>query len=84
MVSSRFSIALAVTITIGVAHQASAQTPHRWSADATMGGMVGQLDAGVFPATHFGVVLGARILVIPRYRHDRLTMIPVLFGLRIR
>ena len=184
--SSRFSIALAVAISLGVAHRATAQTPNHWSADAAIGSgtghggeyfddgrvaahlavakrllergklavsleagydwlglgavklvcplnargdcrrrfpdiagpsastgvlfapwtrvearagvggaaysvdgtrvgaAIGQLDAAVFPAAHIGVVLGARFVVIPQYRHDRLTMIPVLFGLRFR
>lgn len=45
---------------------------------------VGQLDAAVFPARHVGLMLAARYAVIPRYRHDRLTMLPVLLGLRVR
>lgn len=56
-----------------------------YSVDGTrVGAAVGQLDAAVFPADHLGLILGARFAVIPRYRHDRLTMIPVLLGLRVR
>lgn len=56
-----------------------------YSVDGTrVGAAVGQLDAAVFPATHLGLILGARLAAIPRYRHDRLTMLPVLFGLRVR
>jgi hypothetical protein len=49
-----------------------------------VGAVVGQLDAAVFPTAHIGLVLGPRFVVIPRYRRDRLTMIPALFGLRVR
>jgi hypothetical protein len=49
-----------------------------------VGAGVGQLDAAVFPAPHVGLILGARLGVVPRYRHDRLTMVPVLLGLRLR
>ena len=56
-----------------------------YSVDGTrVGAAVGQLDAAVFPAAHIGLMLGARFAVIPRYRHDRLTMVPVLLGLRVR
>jgi len=56
-----------------------------YSVDGTrVGAAVGQLDAAVFPAAHLGLILGARFAVVPRYRHDRLTMIPVLLGLRVR
>ena len=53
-------------------------------AGSRVGAAVGQLDVAVFPAAHLGVILGARFAVIPRYRHDRLTMVPVLLGLRVR
>lgn len=49
-----------------------------------VGAAVGQLDAALLPAAHVGLVLGARYAVIPRYRHDRLTVVPVLVGLRLR
>ena len=52
--------------------------------DTRFGAAVGQFDAAVFPVDHLGVVLGARFTVVPRYRHDRLTMNPVLLGLRVR
>jgi len=56
-----------------------------YSVDNTrVGAGIGQLDAGVFPGAHLGLILGARFAVIPRYRHDRLTMVPVLLGLRVR
>jgi hypothetical protein len=56
-----------------------------YSVDGTrVGAAVGQLDAAVFPAAHLGLILGARFAVIPRYRHERLTLVPVLFGLRVR
>jgi len=56
-----------------------------YSIDGThVGAAVGQLDAAVFPTPYVGVILGARFAMIPRYRHERLTMIPLLFGLRAR
>lgn len=56
-----------------------------YSVDGTrVGAVIGQLDAAVFPAARLGLVLGARFVVIPRYRHDRLTLVPVLVGLRVR
>jgi hypothetical protein len=56
-----------------------------YSVDGTrVGAVVGQLDAAVFPAADFGLILGSRFAVIPRYRHDRLTMVPLLLGLRVR
>jgi hypothetical protein len=56
-----------------------------YSVDGTrVGAALGQFDAALFPAAHLGLVLGARFAVIPRYRHDRLTMFPVLLGLRVR
>jgi hypothetical protein len=56
-----------------------------YSVDGTrVGAAVGQLDAAVFPADRLGLTLGVRFAVIPGYRHDRLTMIPVLLGLRLR
>ena len=53
-------------------------------AGSRVGAAVGQLDAAVFPAANLGLILGAQFAVIPRYRHDRLTMVPVLLGLRVR
>ena len=49
-----------------------------------VGAAIGQLDAAVFPAAHLGLILSGRFVAIPRYRHDRLTMVPVLVGLRVR
>jgi len=56
-----------------------------YSVDGTrIGAAIGQLDASVFPAGHLGLVLGARLAVIPRYRRDRLTLLPLLIGVRVR
>jgi hypothetical protein len=52
--------------------------------DTRVGAVVCHLDAAAYPATHLGLIFGAGFVVVPRYRHDRLTMIPVLFGLRLR
>ena len=56
-----------------------------YSVDGTrVGAAIGQLDAALVSAAHFGLVLGARFAVIPGYRHDRLTLLPLLIGLRVR
>jgi len=31
-----------------------------------------------------GLILSARLAVIPQYRHERLTVVPVLLGVRVR
>jgi hypothetical protein len=49
-----------------------------------VGAVVSQVDAAVFPIAHIGLVLGARWIVIPRYRGDRLSVIPWAFGMRVR
>lgn len=48
-----------------------------------VGAAIGQLDAAAFPLRHVGLVLGARWIVIPRYRGDRLSVVPWMFGVRI-
>jgi hypothetical protein len=56
-----------------------------YSVDGTrVGAAIGQLDVTAFPAAHLGVILRGRFVTIPRYRHDRLTMVPVVIGLRVR
>jgi hypothetical protein len=56
-----------------------------YSIDGThVGAALGQLDVAVFPTSYLGLILGARCAMIPRYRHERLTMIPLLVGLRAR
>lgn len=50
----------------------------------TVGGAVAQLDGAIFPARHFGLVGGVRAIVVPRYRHDRLSTFPWFIGVRIR
>jgi hypothetical protein len=56
-----------------------------YSIDGTqVGAAVGHFDAALFPSAQLGLFLGAQVTVVPRYRHDRLTMVPVLFGLRAR
>jgi hypothetical protein len=55
-----------------------------YSVDGTrIGAAVGQLDAAVVSAAHLALVLDARFAVIPRYRHDRLTLLPLLIGIRL-
>jgi len=48
-----------------------------------VGAFLGQLDAAAFPIAHVGLVLGARWIVIPRYRGDRLGVVPWTLGFRI-
>jgi len=49
-----------------------------------VGAAVTQLDAAVFPITRVGLIVGARWVVIPRYRGDRLSVLPWSIGLRFR
>jgi hypothetical protein len=49
-----------------------------------VGGIVTQADVGLFPMRHLGLVLGWRAIVIPRFRHDKLTLGSAVVGLRIR
>lgn len=49
-----------------------------------VGAIVGQVDVAVFPIAHLGLVLGARAIVIPSYRHDLLFAAPILIGPRAR
>ena len=77
---------------IGMAYRPFARAETRvgvggagYSVDGTrVGAAVGQLDAAVFPAAHLGLILGARLAVIPQYRHERLSMVPVLVGVRVQ
>ena len=56
-----------------------------YSVDGTLvGSAVGQFDVAAFPAAHIGLVLGTRFIVVPRYRRDRITIIPFMVGLRVR
>jgi hypothetical protein len=49
-----------------------------------VGATVGQVDGAAFPVKHVGLVFGGRWIVIPRYRGDRLSVLPWMLGLRIR
>ena len=54
-------------------------------ADGTrVGAAVSQADMAVFPVTHIGLIAGARWVAIPRYRGDRLSIVPWTVGLRLR
>jgi hypothetical protein len=56
-----------------------------YGADGTrVGAVVSQLDASVFPVSHVGLIAGARWIVVPRYRSDKLSMVTCAFGLRLR
>ena len=49
-----------------------------------VGGLVSQADVGLFPLRHAGIVLGWRAIIVPRFRHDRLTLGSAVVGLRLR
>jgi hypothetical protein len=49
-----------------------------------VGGVVSQADVGLFPLRHAGIVLGWRAIIVPRFRHDRLTLGSAVVGLRLR
>lgn len=49
-----------------------------------VGGIASQADVGLFPLRHAGVVLGWRAIIVPRFRHDRLTLGSAVVGLRLR
>jgi hypothetical protein len=53
-------------------------------ANTRVGGVLGQVDAAVFPVQHVGVVVGGRAVIVPRYRGDRLWTLPWAVGLRFR
>lgn len=56
-----------------------------YSVDGTrVGAVIGQLNAAWFVTPHIGLVVGGRAAVVPGYRHDLLSAIPVLLGLRLR
>jgi hypothetical protein len=56
-----------------------------YGADGTkVGAVVTQADFGAFPFEHVGFFAGARAIVIPNFRHDRLWMIPWMIGMRAR
>lgn len=73
-----------------------AQPTHRIEARLGVGGgaftggttrvaaVVSQADLTFFPLTHIGLVAGARWVVVPRYRGDRLSILPWAIGLRLR
>ena len=49
-----------------------------------VGAFVAQVDGAVFPIHHVGLVLGVRHILVPSYRHERLTITPWMVGLRVR
>jgi hypothetical protein len=54
-------------------------------ADGTrVGAVVSHLDAALFPFTHIGVIAGGRWIAVPRYRGDRLSILPWMIGVRYR
>jgi len=56
-----------------------------YRADGTrVGAVTGQVDAAAFPFRRVGIVVGKRMIVVPRYRGDRLSTSPWAFGLRLR
>ncbi len=54
-------------------------------ADGTrVGAAVIQADVAFFPVRHIGAIAGARWVAVPRYRGDRLSILPWAIGLRLR
>jgi hypothetical protein len=49
-----------------------------------VGAAVSQADITLFPVTHVGLIAGARWVAVPRYRGDRLSILPWAIGLRLR
>jgi hypothetical protein len=49
-----------------------------------VGALLGQLDGAEFPFEHVGITLGVRSVLLPRFRGDRLWIVPVSLGLRVR
>lgn len=49
-----------------------------------VGAAVSQVDITLFPMTHIGLIAGARWVAVPRYRGDRLSILPWAIGLRLR
>lgn len=49
-----------------------------------VGGVLGQLDAAIFPVRRVGVVAGVRVVVLPRYQGERLGTNPWSIGIRVR
>jgi len=49
-----------------------------------VGALVGHADGAILPTSHLGMVLGARLVVIPRFRSDRLSLLQWSLGVRIR
>jgi hypothetical protein len=47
-------------------------------------GTVSQADVAFFPATHVGLIAGARWVAVPRYNGARLSILPWAIGLRFR
>jgi hypothetical protein len=46
--------------------------------------LLGQLDGAEFPLEHVGITLGVRPVLLARFRGDRLWVVPVSLGLRVR
>ena len=56
-----------------------------YTADGThTGAMIAQADITTFPFETVGIVAGARWIVVPSYRGDRLSILPWMIGLRVR
>ena len=49
-----------------------------------VGAALSQFDLSLFPVAHIGLIAGARWIVVPRYRGDRLSVLPWAIGLRFR
>jgi hypothetical protein len=59
--------------------------PAAYSLNGTrVGAMAGNLDVAWFPVWNLGLVLGGRETLIPRYRHDALSLLGWTLGIRLR
>jgi hypothetical protein len=56
-----------------------------YGADGTrVGAATGSVDVAAFPVSRLGLVAGARAVVVPRYRGDRLSTTTWTLGVRVR
>lgn len=49
-----------------------------------VGAALSSVDGALFPLDRLGVVVGTRLIIVPRYHHDRLWSNPWMVGVRIR
>ena len=72
------------TVSMGLLYAPFPRVETRLGVGGAAYSVAGSRVGAAVPATNVGLILGARFAVIPGFRHDRLTMVPVLLGLRVR